>query len=142
MLALALLLGCGGDDAAVDAAGRGPAPPPRTEPSARSPGEVVAGAGRLAGQEVRVTGEIDVLTDRLLTLGDEDLYVAAVAPRRQRWERQRFGVGDRVTAVGRLEVLDARALTRRLPGASILPSQFQGFGRRPVVLAERVAPAR
>lgn len=96
--------------------------------------------GRFAGREITVRGTVDVLTDRAMTLGEEDLIVVASVPRPD-LQRFGFGVGDDIYATGELQILDADGVTNRLPRTSLLPSQFQGFDRQPVLLATEAIPA-
>jgi hypothetical protein len=108
-------------------------------PRGLSVSEVTDDAARLAGRTLTVGGRVDVLTAEAMTLGEEDLIVVPADPRRQRFEGRVFTVGDLVYATGTLHILDAATLVRRVPGLSLLPSQFQGFDRQPVLIAEDVA---
>jgi len=94
------------------------------------------------GREITVTGQVDVLTDRALSLGDEDLIVVARGRRNPRLETSGFAVGDVVYATGDLQVLSADEVVERIPGTSILPTLFQEFERQPVLLADEVIPGR
>jgi len=96
-------------------------------------------AAELAGRTLTVNGRVDVLTAEAMTLGEDDLIVVPADPRRQSFEGRAFFVGDLVHATGTLRILDAETLVRRIPGLSLLPSQFQGFDRRPVLIAENVS---
>jgi len=96
---------------------------------------------RYAGREITVTGKVDVLTDRVMSLGDEDLIVVATGSGPHDLQRSGFGVGDVAYVTGELQVLSADEVTERLPRTSLLPSQFQGFDRQPVLLATEAIPA-
>lgn len=98
--------------------------------------------GRFVGREITVTGQVDVLTDRVLSLGEEDLIVVAAGRRDPRLQTAGFGVGDVVYATGELRVLSADEVVERLPGTSILPTLFKEFERQPVLLADSVVPGR
>ncbi len=94
------------------------------------------------GREITVTGQVDVLTDRVLSLGDEDLIVVARGRRTPKLQTSGFAVGDVVYATGELRVLSADEVVELLPGTSILPTLFQEFDRQPVLLADDVIPGR
>ncbi len=97
---------------------------------------------RFLGQEITVTGQVDVLTDRVLSLGDGDLIVVARGRRAPTLQTAGFGVGDVVYATGELRVLSADEVVEQLPGTSLLPTLFQEFERQPVLLADSVIPGR
>jgi len=97
-------------------------------------------AAELAGRTLTVHGPVDVLTAEAMTLGEDDLIVVPTDPRRQRFEGRAFSVGDLVYATGTVRILDAVTLVRRIPELSLLPSQFQGFDRRPVLVADEISP--
>lgn len=97
---------------------------------------------RFVGREITVTGRVDVLTDRAMSLGDEDLIVVARGRRVPKLQTAGFGVGDVVYATGELRVLSADEAVELLPGISILPTLFQEFERQPVLLADAVVPGR
>lgn len=97
---------------------------------------------RYVGREITVTGTVDILTERVLSLGEGDLTVVANGPGAPALNTSGFGVGEVVYATGTLRVLSADGVTELLPGPSLLPSQFvQGFERQPVLLADEVVPA-
>lgn len=62
---------------------------------------------RFVGREITVTGQVDVLTDRALSLGEEDLIVLASGRRNPKLRTSGFAVGDAVYATGELRVLSA-----------------------------------
>ncbi len=95
---------------------------------------------RFVGREITVTGQVDVLTDRALSLGDRDLIVVATGRPAPKLQTAGFGVGDVVYATGELRVLSADEVVELLPGTSILPTLFQDFERQPVLLADAVIP--
>ncbi len=103
---------------------------------------VLDGPERFLGRSLTVTGPADVVTDRAMTIGERDLIVVAADPRTQNFAAGGLGNGDRVHATGTLELLDAEQAVKRLPGPSLLPSQFQGFERQPVLIARRVIRAQ
>jgi len=76
-----------------------------------------------------------------LLAGDEDLIVVATGSGPPDLQRSGFGVGDVAYVTGELQVLSADEVTERLPRTSLLPSQFQGFDRQPVLLATEAIPA-
>jgi len=102
-------------------------------------GTVLTDPKRFLDASLVVTGRADVVTDRAMTIsdGDRDLIVVAADPEHQNFEL-RLTEGRLVHATGRLELLDAEATVQRLPGPSLLPSQFQGFQRQPVLIASSV----
>jgi len=102
--------------------------------------EVADDAAAFAGRTLTVNGEVDVLTAEAMTLGEDDLIVVPANPQRQSFEGRAFFVGDFVHATGTLHILDAETLIRRIPELSLLPSQFQAFDRRPVLIADNVTP--
>lgn len=121
------LAGCGDDDPEVQ----------RGVPVS----QVLEDPGRFVGKEITVTGRVDVLTDRALTLGDNDLMVFAADRAEPNLERSGYGINDTVHATGTLQVMDYQALVNRLPHVSLGPSQFQNFERQPLLLARNVVPA-
>jgi len=94
------------------------------------------------GREITVTGQVDMLTDKALTLGDEDLIVVGNGRERPGFETSGVAVGDVVYVTGQLRRLSADEVTDLLPRTSLLPSAFQGFDREPVLMADAVIPAR
>lgn len=105
-----------------------------------SPVDVLAAPERYESATIAVVGRADVLTEDAMTLGEHDLIVLAAEPSEQSFARRWFSTGDEVRVVGRLRVLDARGALARLPDRSLLPPQFQGFERQPVLFADQVAP--
>lgn len=131
-VALAILIGVliamgWGDDEYVVPAGAIPAE------------QVVEDPDRYRFAEITVAGQVDVMTDRLLTLGESDLIVASVgAPT---FEDRGFFVGDPVYATGVVRLLNADQLQQELPPTELVPSAFEDFDRQPVLFATEVVPA-
>ena len=112
--------------------------PPRGLPVAT----VLDDPRRFAGREITVTGKVDVLTDRVMSLGEGDLIVIARGRGGPLLQTGGFGVGDVVRATGDLRILSADEAVELLPGTSVLPTLFQEFERQPVLLANGVVPGR
>lgn len=113
---------------------------PELPENAIAASEVLAHPERYLGREITVTGEVDVLTDRVLSLADEDLIVVSAPPGRSSFEGDGYFVEDVVYATGELQMLDAVGVVEQLPHVSLLPSQFQELDRQPVLLASEVVP--
>lgn len=117
---------------------RSPEEPARAEVVGVPATSVVEEPDRYAGEPVTVTGEVSVLTERVMSLGDEDLIVVAAPPLDEGLQGRDFFVGDVVHATGTVHLLDSDGVTDRLPDVSILPSQFQEFDRQAVLFATAV----
>ena len=113
---------------------------PEVRPGALAAADVLEHPRPYVGRDVTVTGAVSVLTDRVMSIGDGDLVVVSRNALPSPYLYDGYGVGDVVVATGELAMLDAVGVVERLPHVSLLPSQFQEFERRPVLMATSVEP--